>query len=294
MGARSRRKGKSGELEWVHLLREHGLVASLLPPATAGEEAPDVTHEHFSAEVKRRKAFIPKRLWDALNQARASEGIPYVAARNDHDKEWGVFMSAEDFFKLAFAYHAIARADDLINTWRVLKDIDSGHATVYSNNPEKYFKVVTPWYVLTVVKHDGEYPYVIVDDIYTGIRKQGFFGDESVTYHDLRLDLEEAFNFQMAKLNGELEGVKVPKGGYIAVYGWLIGGKRYTGPAINITWERRGEGNYVAVGSVGNEDYAVSDAGPNPMDAIRALVSKVIERHPEWAKEVKAHEPFEG
>jgi len=110
MGRSQREKGKRGEREWAKFLSERGLGAKRTgyhQVHKGSSEAADVEHDFFTAEVKRHKAFISKRVTDALSQAlahaRKSNSIGYVAARNDGG-EWHVVMHGNDFTELARSY----------------------------------------------------------------------------------------------------------------------------------------------------------------------------------------------
>ncbi len=103
MGAKSRRKGATGEREWAAVLRKHGLSARRGVQYSGGPGSPDVVHDlvgvHF--EVKRVEAL---RLYKALEQAQADSdaggtgAIPVVAHRKN-GKPWVVIMYAEDWLE---------------------------------------------------------------------------------------------------------------------------------------------------------------------------------------------------
>ena len=101
MGAMSRNKGKTGELEAVKFLKAHGF-----PEARRGQQfkgspdSPDVAGvEGFHIEVKRTERFD---LYGALAQAKADAGpasTPVVMhRRNGHG--WVFVIGGEDFMKL--------------------------------------------------------------------------------------------------------------------------------------------------------------------------------------------------
>ena len=98
----SRRKGKGGELEWCHVLRELGYVAARGQQYHGGVDTPDVvggipgTH----CEVKRRERL---NIDDAIDQAIRDSGdilVPYVAHRRNR-RPWLVTLRAQDL--LAFS-----------------------------------------------------------------------------------------------------------------------------------------------------------------------------------------------
>lgn len=98
-GARSRRKGATGELELASVLSAAGFPASRGQQHRGGPGSPDVLCPalpdiHF--EVKRAERF---NLYDALSQARADADvgqIPVVAHRRNHC-EWVAVLRLEDF-----------------------------------------------------------------------------------------------------------------------------------------------------------------------------------------------------
>lgn len=97
----SKRKGKTGELEFAAVLQEHGVDARRGQQYAGGGDSPDVVHDlgpvHF--EVKRTEAL---RIWDAYGQAEgdAPEGhVPVVAWRNSR-RPWMVTLSLEDFLNI--------------------------------------------------------------------------------------------------------------------------------------------------------------------------------------------------
>lgn len=95
----SRQKGKRGELEVVHLLREQGFEARRGQQFKGTEDSPDVIHnmEGFFIEVKLRQAF---NLHDTIDKAQeeAAGETPIVFHRKN-GKPWLVTMTAEDFFE---------------------------------------------------------------------------------------------------------------------------------------------------------------------------------------------------
>jgi len=101
MGARSRNKGKRGELEFAHKLQSLGVGARRGVQYQGGAGSPDVVTAcrgvHF--EVKRVEAL---RLYDSLQQAidDAPAGcIPVVAHRRSRH-EWVAILSAGEFVAL--------------------------------------------------------------------------------------------------------------------------------------------------------------------------------------------------
>ena len=103
MGAKSRRKGNVGELEWVHLLRGQGFSTAERDLSQTRDGGGDIVLPPFLYEVKRYHK-IAVRKW--LDEAQASvvnyKGveIPVVAMREDGRKDWMVLLRAEDFLNL--------------------------------------------------------------------------------------------------------------------------------------------------------------------------------------------------
>ena len=102
MGAKSRRKGKTGELEAAALFREHGFDARRGRQYQGGQDSPDLVTElddHFHMEIKRTERLS---LYDAVEQASRDAGderVPVVLHRRNHC-DWLVVMRAEDWFEL--------------------------------------------------------------------------------------------------------------------------------------------------------------------------------------------------
>lgn len=101
MGAKSKRKGKTGELELVRVLRDQGFDARRGQQFSGSPDSPDVVVAdlpglHF--ECKRSERFS---LYDALEQARgdAGEAVPVVAHRRSR-REWVAVLPLEDFLKI--------------------------------------------------------------------------------------------------------------------------------------------------------------------------------------------------
>ena len=101
MAAKSKRKGKVGELEWAAKCREYGFEARRGQQYSGASGDPDVVtdvpHVHF--EVKRTERL---NLWSAFDQAKADCGknlFPVVAHRPNR-RDWIVVMSADDFLRI--------------------------------------------------------------------------------------------------------------------------------------------------------------------------------------------------
>jgi len=96
----SKRKGKTGELEWVAFLKKHGIDARRGQQYKGTKDSPDVisslNHIHF--EVKRVEAL---NIYKAIKKAQkeANKAIPVVAHRKNREK-WLVTMRGEDFIDM--------------------------------------------------------------------------------------------------------------------------------------------------------------------------------------------------
>jgi hypothetical protein len=101
MAMKSRRKGKTGELEVAQLLRAHGIVDARRGQQFSGEPGnPDVMGlVGIHIECKRCESL---RLWPALEQARreALEGDLATVWHRSNGRPWVVILSAEDFLSL--------------------------------------------------------------------------------------------------------------------------------------------------------------------------------------------------
>lgn len=104
-GRAAKEKGKRGEREAVHLLRE------LYPDAERDwqfrvGEAADIKNTPWWVEVRRRKGSFLSSRW--LQETKdASDGRPaLLMMRNDHQPEWIVTLYWEDFIKILKVFHA--------------------------------------------------------------------------------------------------------------------------------------------------------------------------------------------
>ena len=101
MSINSRQKGKRIELEFCHLLRDHGLHARRGQQYAGGTDSPDVVSESlpdFHFEVKGVQNL---NLTKAMEQSITDAGdlIPVVAHKKNHGK-WMVTMLADDWINL--------------------------------------------------------------------------------------------------------------------------------------------------------------------------------------------------
>jgi hypothetical protein len=102
IGRKSRRKGKTGEREWVLWLRERGVSAKRTQQFRGGVGSADVdvpAVPDLHSEVKRRQRIDVE---GSVEQAKADGGpdsLPIVAHRRDHGR-WLVSMDAEDWLRL--------------------------------------------------------------------------------------------------------------------------------------------------------------------------------------------------
>lgn len=102
MSAKSRRKGKRGELELAEWFRERGVFARRGAQHRGGPDSPDVEIDlpGFHVECKRCESL---RLYDALDQARADArpgAVPLVLHRKSR-AGWVAILDAEDLLALA-------------------------------------------------------------------------------------------------------------------------------------------------------------------------------------------------
>ena len=95
----SRNKGKVGELEWVHFLKDHGINARRSQQfcGTSGD-ADVISDLPFHWEVKRvEKLNIDNAMEQAIRDTQGN--IPVVAHRKNR-KEWLCTLRAEDLLSL--------------------------------------------------------------------------------------------------------------------------------------------------------------------------------------------------
>lgn len=104
IGKKSRRKGKTGELEFCRLCNEHGwdVKRTAQVKGKTGEAGDVEGLPGIHVEVKRTEAF---HLYDALDQSRrdaianGNGDLPIVAYRKN-DCRWVVVMDAHDWFMM--------------------------------------------------------------------------------------------------------------------------------------------------------------------------------------------------
>lgn len=108
MGASSKRKGKSGELECSKEISKClNIKARRGVQYSGGADSPDLVtdlqHVHF--EVKRTESL---RLWDAMQQAKddAGDKVPVVMHRKNR-KPWLAICCLEDLHRLAMEIASI-------------------------------------------------------------------------------------------------------------------------------------------------------------------------------------------
>jgi Holliday junction resolvase len=99
MGAKSRRKGVSGERQWVNWLRERGFDATRFGQCAQRDVRTVLPHAEISWECKR--VARARNVYGYLEHADRlrDSGLPAVALREDHN-EWLVIMTAETFAAL--------------------------------------------------------------------------------------------------------------------------------------------------------------------------------------------------
>lgn len=104
MGIKSKRKGNSGEREFLQLLQARGIEAQRNDQKYIGGRGnPDVGaqigNREFHFEVKRTEKF---RLYEALSQAQRdaeTDHMPVVAHRSNR-RPWVVVLTLEDFLQI--------------------------------------------------------------------------------------------------------------------------------------------------------------------------------------------------
>ncbi len=101
-GRLSKEKGKTGELEVVHLLKQHGFEAERGQQYHGRGDAPDVVHNMEGLFVEVKRTGKQTALWDAMEQAEddMNEGdVPVVFHRKD-GKKWLAILDADDFLNM--------------------------------------------------------------------------------------------------------------------------------------------------------------------------------------------------
>jgi len=93
----SRRKGKTGELEWAAFMRSHfGVNARRGCQYAGGVDSPDVIGwEGTHAEVKRSESLNLSRAMKRCVEDSKGQAIPYVAHRKNRE-EWMITVRASD------------------------------------------------------------------------------------------------------------------------------------------------------------------------------------------------------
>jgi len=99
MGMRSRRKGKTGELELAGYLTKQGFKSRRGRQYSGDPTTPDVISTlPFHIECKRTEALS---IYKALEQAQSDAGDqPVVVFHRRNHKTWVVILSAEEFLTL--------------------------------------------------------------------------------------------------------------------------------------------------------------------------------------------------
>lgn len=97
----SKAKGKFGELNFVHLLRERGLEARRGQQFSGSPDSPDVVCEALNIhwEVKNTEKL---KIYDAMDQAKrdCAQGKHPVVAHKKNRKEWLAILPMEDFLDI--------------------------------------------------------------------------------------------------------------------------------------------------------------------------------------------------
>jgi len=112
-GKKSKRKGSSRELEWVHYLKKRGITSarrtSQFNGKTGGlsDVVTDVELPRIHHEVKGGQQLnIHEAVAQAIRDAKALGLVPVVAHRKNRT-DWVVTMHAEDWLKFALAFEEV-------------------------------------------------------------------------------------------------------------------------------------------------------------------------------------------
>jgi len=114
-GRKSRRKGKTGEREWVLFLRSSGITAKRTQQFRGDVGSADVevlAVPELHIEVKRRQRIDVEGAVEQARQDGGAESVPMVAHRRDRGR-WLVSMDAVDWLRLFLrAYPQACQAED--------------------------------------------------------------------------------------------------------------------------------------------------------------------------------------
>lgn len=102
MPVNSRRKGKTGELEWAKYLKENSDTEARRGMQFCGSpDSPDVvSDDRYFYEVKRRNRLsIYEAMAQAVKDSEGSGKIPTIAWRKDRG-EWLIVLRASDFIRI--------------------------------------------------------------------------------------------------------------------------------------------------------------------------------------------------
>jgi len=101
MTINSKKKGKGGELEFVHILKEHGYESRRGVQYSGLEGSPDVVCDNLPChfEIKRTERLD---IYSAIAQAKRDCPIGKwrVVASRRNNSEWLITMTADDWFDL--------------------------------------------------------------------------------------------------------------------------------------------------------------------------------------------------
>lgn len=106
----ARRKGKRGELEAVHAVREHlGLPDARRTQQVDGGLAADIhTEKRVHVEVKRRKAIAVEKFMRQAEHDADPGKVPVVVMRQD-EGEWILMLRLERYKELALVLLGVLR-----------------------------------------------------------------------------------------------------------------------------------------------------------------------------------------
>ena len=102
----SNKKGKRGELEWVHWLKDHGHEARRGVQYSGSSDSPDVVSDldniHF--EVKRTERLSIYKAFEQSDKDAGEDKIPVVVHRQNR-KDWLVVMDARHWLRMVEQYN---------------------------------------------------------------------------------------------------------------------------------------------------------------------------------------------
>ena len=106
MGLRSKQKGKEGEREVAHLLREFGFEARRGQQFSGSPDSPDVVSNMTGFHIEVKRTGKQTDLFAALEQAKKDrkKGEDALVFHRKNGKDWIVAMDAREFLRLVDKY----------------------------------------------------------------------------------------------------------------------------------------------------------------------------------------------